>query len=101
MGVADLTIDFTLSNLALFAIAGAFGGLLTGVLMKSAGWLILADLIFGTLGGLVGVYVVGALLHFDQYGLGAQALLALAGGVLTQVLGRAVIALRRRAKAAA
>jgi hypothetical protein len=55
MRVADLTIDFALSNLALFAIAGAVGGLLTGVLMKSAGRLILADLVFGTLGGLVGV----------------------------------------------
>ncbi len=68
--------------------------------MKSAGWLILADLVFGTLGGLVGVYVIGALLQFDRYGLGAQMLLALAVGVLTQVLARLVIALRRRAKAA-
>lgn len=100
MHVADITIDFTLNNLALFAIAGAVGGLLTGVLMKSAGWLILADLVFGTLGGLVAVYVIGALLHFAQYGFAAQALLALAGGVLAQVLARAVMAVRRRAKAA-
>jgi hypothetical protein len=44
--------------------------------------------------------VIGAPLQCDRYGLGAQMLLALAVGVLTQVLARLVIALRRRAKAA-
>ncbi len=100
MPLTDVTINFTLNNLALFAIAGALGGWLTGMLMKSAGWLILADLFFGTLGALVAVYLIGALLHFEQYGLVAELLLALAGGVLAQVFSRLVILLRRRAKAA-
>jgi hypothetical protein len=39
-------------------------------------------------------------LLFDRYGLGAQMLLALTVGMLTQVLARLVITLRRHAKAA-
>jgi uncharacterized membrane protein YeaQ/YmgE (transglycosylase-associated protein family) len=100
MQLADVTVNFTISDLTLWMLAGAVGGLATGQLMKSKGWLILGDLFFGVVGGLVGIFVIGTLLKFSQYGQLAQVLLALAGGVLTQVFARFVMVVRRRAKGA-
>jgi uncharacterized membrane protein YeaQ/YmgE (transglycosylase-associated protein family) len=97
--LADLTVHFTLNDVLLFIIAGAIGGLVTGQLMRSAGWMLFGDLFFGGVGGLVAVYLIGGLLHFSQYGFAAQLLLALAGGVLALVLAHLVLAVRRRAKA--
>ena len=99
MRLADLTVNFTVNNLTLFIIAGALGGFITGQLMKAKGRLILGDLFFGVVGGLIGVFIVGTLLNFAQYGLVAQVLLALASGILAQVLARLVMAVRNRAKA--
>jgi uncharacterized membrane protein YeaQ/YmgE (transglycosylase-associated protein family) len=99
MQLADVTVNFTISDLTLWMLAGAVGGLATGQLMKSKGWLILGDLFFGIVGGLVGIFVIGTLLKFSQYGQLAQVLLALAGGVLAQVFARFVMVVRRRAKA--
>jgi uncharacterized membrane protein YeaQ/YmgE (transglycosylase-associated protein family) len=98
MALANVTVNFTLSDLAVWLILGAAGGLVTGQLMKSKGMHILGDLIFGLIGGLVGVYAVGSLLKAPSGGL-TQWLLALFGGVVVVVLVHFVQDVRKRASA--
>ena len=100
MHLADLTVNFTLNDLTLWILAGAVGGVGTGRLMKTKGMAILADLFFGVVGGLIGIFVIGTIIKVGQYGLPGQLLLALACGVLGQVVARSVMTLRKRAKAA-
>jgi uncharacterized membrane protein YeaQ/YmgE (transglycosylase-associated protein family) len=98
MAFADVTVNFTLSDLTVWLILGAVGGLVTGQLMKSKGMHIVGDLFFGLLGGLIGVYVVGALMRTSVGGL-TQWLLALFGGVVVVVLEHFVLDVRKRASA--
>jgi uncharacterized membrane protein YeaQ/YmgE (transglycosylase-associated protein family) len=98
MALADVTVNFTLSSLAVWLILGAFGGLVTGQLMKSKGKMVLGDLLFGLLGGLIGVYAVGPLLRVPAGGV-TQWLLAIFGGVVVVVLVHFVMDVRRRASA--
>jgi len=98
MALVDVTVNFTLSDLAVWLILGAVGGLVTGQLMKSKGMHIVGDLFFGLLGGLLGVYVVGAFMRASPGGL-TQWLLALFGGVVVVVLEHFVLDVRKRASA--
>jgi len=98
MALANLTVNFTLSDLTVWLILGAVGGLVTGQLMKSKGMHMLGDLLFGPIGGLVGVYVVGALMRALAGGL-TQWLLALFGGVVVVVIEHFVMDVRKRASA--
>jgi uncharacterized membrane protein YeaQ/YmgE (transglycosylase-associated protein family) len=98
MALADVTVNFTLSDLTVWLILGAVGGLVTGQLMKSKGMHIVGDIFFGLLGGLLGVYVVGAFMRTSAGGL-TQWLLALFGGVVLVVLEHFVLDVRKRASA--
>jgi len=100
MHLADLTVNFTINDLTLWILAGAVGGVSAGRLMKSKGLAIIADLFFGVVGGLIGIFVIGTIIRVGQYGLPGELLLALACGVLGQVVARSVLTLRKRAKAA-
>src|SRR5579859_5558120 len=42
MALADLTVNFTLNNFTILVILGVVAGLVTGQLMKSKGWMVLA-----------------------------------------------------------
>jgi hypothetical protein len=55
--LADLTVNFTLNDLTLWILAGVVGGLGTSRLMKTKGFAVLADLFFGVMGGLTGIFV--------------------------------------------
>src|SRR5262245_1969844 len=78
MYLANLTVNFTINDLTLWILAGAVGGVGTGRLMKTKGLTILADLFFGVVGGLIGIFVIGTIINVGQYGLPGQLLLALA-----------------------
>ncbi len=99
MALADLTVDVTLNNLAVFLILGGLAGLATGYLMKSKGGAVLLDLIFGFLGGLIGGYVLVPIFNVGRYGLAGAAVLALAGGVLAAVIVHFAVMMRHKAKA--
>ncbi len=98
MALASVTVNFTLSDLSVWLILGAFGGLVTGQLMKSKGKLVLGDLFFGLLGGLIGVYAIAPLLRVPDGAL-TQWLLALFGGVVVVVVEHFVLDVRKRASA--
>lgn len=100
MRLADETVSFTLGNLALFALAGAVGGLLVGLLMKKTGLRVFGDLFFGIAGSLIAVYFFGSLLNLGQYGFTVLLLVALAGGIVLELLARFILLVRRRVRAA-
>jgi uncharacterized membrane protein YeaQ/YmgE (transglycosylase-associated protein family) len=97
--LADLTVNVTFNDLAIFLILGGLAGLATGYLMKSKGGAVLLDLLFGLLGGLVGGYVLVPVFSAERYGLAGAALLALAGGVLLAVIEHFAVMVRQKAKA--
>lgn len=99
MSVADLTVNFTVSNLVLVLIAGALAGLVTGQLMKSKGVNILGDVLFGLVGALLGDFVLAPLLNIGRYGFTAFLLLAVAGAVVLDVVLHGVATARRKATA--
>lgn len=97
--LADLTVNFTLNDLAVFLILGGLAGLATGYLMKSKGAGVLLDLLVGFLGGLVGGYLLVPVFGVQRYGLTGAGLLAIAGGVLAAVIAHFVVMMRHKAKA--
>src|SRR5690348_5413433 len=99
MALADLTVNFTLNNFTILVILGAVAGLVTGQLMKSKGWMVLADLCFGLVGMLVGVFAVGAPLGISHLGFQGDMLMALLGSVFAVVLVHAVAVVRHKAQA--
>lgn len=99
MAIADLTVNFTVSNLVLLVIAGALAGLFTGQLMKSKGINILGDLIFGVVGALLGGLFLAPLFGIGHYGFTAYLLLAVAGAVVLDVLLHGLATARRKATA--
>jgi uncharacterized membrane protein YeaQ/YmgE (transglycosylase-associated protein family) len=92
-----VTINFTLSNLTTMLIAGALAGVITGQLLKSRGLYILGDVLFGLLGILLGVVVLGALLDIGHFGFVGYLLLAIAGPMVTVVLAHFALLVRRLA----
>lgn len=100
MSILDVSVNFTLSDFAIWLIAGAVAGLATGQLMKSRGVNILLDLFFGVFGAVIGVYVIGALLNVGKYGSVAITLMAAFGGIVTAVIAHLAQEVRKRAKAA-
>lgn len=99
MAVADLSVNFTVSNLMLVLIAGALAGLFTGQLMKSKRLNILGDLIFGIVGALLGGLFLAPLFNIGRYGFTAYLLLAVAGAVVLDVLLHGIATARRKATA--
>lgn len=98
MWLLSMAIAFTLNDQTVWVIAGALGGLLTGQVMNSKGLNVVGDLFFGSVGALVGVYLAGPLLRMAHHGTDARTLLASAGGVLTLIVARFALALRRHLK---
>lgn len=99
MALADFTVNFTISNLALVLIVGALAGLITGQLMKSRGINIFGDLVFGVIGAILGDFFVGPLLNISRFGFTAYVLLAIAGAVILDVLLHGLATARRKATA--
>lgn len=99
MTLADFTVNFTISNLALVLIVGALAGLITGQLMKSRGINIFGDLVFGVIGAILGDFFVGPLLNIGRFGFTAYVLLAIAGAVILDVLLHGLATARRKAAA--
>lgn len=99
MALADLTVNFTLNNFTILVILGAVAGLVTGQLMRSKGWMVLADLGFGLVGMLVGVFAVGTPLGISHLGYQGDILMALLGSVFAVVLVHAVAVVRHKAQA--
>lgn len=99
MAIADFTVNFTISNLALVLIVGALAGLITGQLMKSRGINIIGDLAFGLIGAILADFFVGPLLGIGRYGFTAFVLLAIAGAVILDVLLHGLATARRKAAA--
>jgi uncharacterized membrane protein YeaQ/YmgE (transglycosylase-associated protein family) len=99
MAVADLTVNFTLNNLAVFLIAGGLAGLGTGYLMKSKKGMKLVDLLVGFLGGLVGAYLLVPAFGLQHQGLLGAALLAIFGAVLADVIVHFALMVRHKAAA--
>lgn len=99
MTLTDITVNFTLNNFTILALLGVIGGLVSGQLMKSKGWMVLADLVAGLLGMLVGVFAVGTPLGVGQLGFAGDILMALLGSVFAVVLLHAALVVRRKAQA--
>jgi uncharacterized membrane protein YeaQ/YmgE (transglycosylase-associated protein family) len=100
MALADVTVNFTLSNLAILIIAGLLVGLVTGQLMKSKGFKAVAlDLLFGFLGMLIGVYAVGPLVDIGRFGFSGNVLMAVVGSLVVVVLEHFLLTARRKAAA--
>jgi uncharacterized membrane protein YeaQ/YmgE (transglycosylase-associated protein family) len=99
MALADLTVNFTLSDLAVFLIAGGLGGLGTGYLMKSKRGMVLVDLLVGLVGGLVGGYLLVPAFGLQGNGLLGAALLAVFGAVLADVIVHFAVVMRHKAAA--
>jgi len=99
MALADLTVHFTLSDPAVFLIAGGVAGLITGYLMKSRRAMVLVDLLVGLLGGLVGAYLLVPAFGLQGQGLTGAALLAVFGAILADVLVHFAVLVRHKATA--
>ena len=98
LSLADITVKFTLNNLALFLILGGVIGLGTGYLMKSKGVTILGDVVFGLIGALIGAYVLTPALDIGR-GLLGQSLASVFGCVLAVAILHFVVVVRQKARA--
>ena len=100
MALADVTVNFTLSNLAILIIVGLLVGLVTGQLMKSKGFKAVAlDLLFGFVGMLIGVYAVGPLVDIGRFGFSGNVLMAVVGSLVVVALEHFLLTARRKAAA--
>jgi uncharacterized membrane protein YeaQ/YmgE (transglycosylase-associated protein family) len=95
MTLAGSAISLTLSDLALWILAGAIVGVLTGQLMRGKGFGILGDLLFGAVGAVVSNFAAGFVVNMASYGFVGRIIAALIGAVLFVVLARLVTSRRR------
>jgi uncharacterized membrane protein YeaQ/YmgE (transglycosylase-associated protein family) len=95
MILAAGTVSLTLNDLALWILAGAIGGVLTGQLMRGKAFGILGDLLFGAAGAVVSNYAAGFVVNMTAYGFVGRIVVALIGAVLFVVLARLITSRRR------
>jgi uncharacterized membrane protein YeaQ/YmgE (transglycosylase-associated protein family) len=95
MTLAVGTVSLTLNDLALWILAGALVGVLTGQLMRGKGFGILGDLLFGAVGAVLSNYAAGFVVNMTTYGFVGRIVVALIGAVLFVVLARLVTSRRR------
>jgi len=89
------SVSITLNNVALWLLAGAVVGVITGQLMRSKGFGVLGDLLFGAAGAAVANFAAGFVIDMGQYGFIGEIVVAIIGAVLFVVIARLVTSRRR------
>jgi uncharacterized membrane protein YeaQ/YmgE (transglycosylase-associated protein family) len=84
-----------LNNVALWLLAGAVVGVITGQLMRSKGFGVLGDLLFGAAGAAVANFAAGVVIDMGPYGLIGEIVVAIIGAVLFVVIARLMTSRRR------
>ena len=85
-----IAMTVTLSDFALQIIVGAIAAGIAGRTMRSGGFGILGDLLFGIVGAIAANFVVSyfALFNIKQYGLTGELIVAAVGAILLVVIVR-------------
>lgn len=89
------SVSITLNDVALWIFAGAVAGVITGQLMRSKGFGVLGDLLFGAAGAAVANFAAGYVVDMGRYGFAGQIVVAIIGAVLFVVVARLVTSRRR------
>ncbi|HEY7781317.1 MAG TPA: hypothetical protein VIC85_14000 [Ktedonobacterales bacterium] len=89
------SISITLNDVALWILAGAVVGVITGQLMRSKGFGVLGDLLFGAAGAAVANFAAGFVIDMGRYGFAGEIVVAIIGAVLFVVIARLVTSRRR------
>jgi uncharacterized membrane protein YeaQ/YmgE (transglycosylase-associated protein family) len=89
------SVSITLNNVALWLLAGAVVGVITGQLMRSKGFGVLGDLLFGAAGAAVANFAAGFVIDMGRYGFIGEIVVAIIGAVLFVVIARLVTSRRR------
>lgn len=92
---ASSAVSITLNDVALWLLAGAVAGVITGQLMRSKGFGVLGDLCFGAVGAAAANFAVGFVLNLAQYGFVGEIVVAVIGAMLFVVVARLVTSRRR------
>jgi uncharacterized membrane protein YeaQ/YmgE (transglycosylase-associated protein family) len=94
MTLAVGAVSITLNNVALWILAGAVAGVITGQLMRSKGFGVLGDLLFGAAGAAVANFAAGFVVDMGRFGFVGEVVVAVIGAVLFVVVARLVTSRR-------
>ncbi len=95
MSLAASAVSITLNDVALWIFAGAVVGVITGQLMRSKGFGVLGDLLFGAVGAAVANFAAGFVLDMARFGFVGAIVVAIIGAVVFVVVARLVTSRRR------
>jgi uncharacterized membrane protein YeaQ/YmgE (transglycosylase-associated protein family) len=92
------SITLTLNDVALWILAGAVIGVIVGQLMRTKGFGVFGDLLFGAIGAALANFIANFFLNMGQYGFLGRLIVAAIGSIILTVLARLATFRRGRAE---